>query len=193
MRSGDAPAVSGLADRLIGWGYYPPELVLADLERSIGARGVVCSHVAELADQPGCPLVGFRIALPPGSWQRGRGRGLKPSAWPAPLEACGYFQSAFVATEHTGRGIGPEMARMALDALRACGARAVVTHCWKESPHGSSQKYLERLGFVAVAEHPEYWVDVDYVCSLDGKPCHCTSIEMVLAKWCWSSGTPEPP
>jgi len=29
-----------------------------------------------------------------------------------------------------------------------------------------------------VIEHPLYWIDVDYECTRDGKPCRCTAIEM---------------
>ena len=68
------------------------------------------------------------------------------------------------------------MARWALDDLRASGAGFVLTHSWKESPHGSSRRYLEKLGFRVVAEHVDYWAEVDYVCRRDGKPCRCTAL-----------------
>lgn len=175
MRPSDAPAVEALATRVIGPGYYPAATVLEYLERST-VGGVVCSHVALAGGQ----VVAFRFALPPGRWDSGRGQGLHPERWPAPLEQCAYFQSSYVDDRWMGHGIGRRMAAAALDALRALGARAVVTHSWKESPHGSSFRYLSRLGFVAVAELPDYWAEVDYVCRLDGKPCRCTAIEMVL-------------
>lgn len=175
MRPADAAAVAALATRVIGPGYYPPETVLEYLERST-VGSVVCSHVALAGER----LVGFRFALPPGRWEEGRGRGLHPELWPAPLDRCGYFQSSYVDLEWSGRRIGRRMAREAIASLRALGSEAVVTHSWKESPHGSSFRYLSRLGFVAVAELPEYWSEVDYVCRLDGKPCQCTAIEMVL-------------
>ena len=82
---------------------------------------------------------------------------------------------------------GAEADHLALADLKASGARAVVAHSWKESPHGSSLRYLTRLGFEAVAEHPEYWVDVDYTCALDGKPCRCTAIEVVLDLTTWEA------
>ena len=175
MRPGDALAVEELATRLIGPGYYPAETVLAYLERST-VGDAVCAHVALAGDT----LVGFRFALPPGRWEKGRGDGLHPERWPAPRERCAYFQSSYVDGRWMGHGIGRRMARLAMDALRSLGAEAIVTHSWKESPHGSSFRYLTRLGFVAVAEHAEYWSEVDYDCRLDGRPCRCTAIEMVL-------------
>lgn len=175
MRPGDADAVAALAEHLIGPGYYPPETVLEYLARST-VGDVVCSHVAHVGER----LVGFRFALPPGRWEEGRGLGLHPERWPAPLERCAYFQSSYVDDAFAGRRIGRRMALEAIAALKRLGAAAIVTHSWKESPHGSSLRYLTRLGFVAVAELPAYWSEVDYVCRLDGKPCLCTAIEMVL-------------
>ncbi len=180
MRAEDADEVAALADVVVGPGYYPTPTVLEYLGRS--TRGeTVCAHVARVVTDRGeGALVGFRFALPPGAWSSGRGRGLTPARWPAPLDRCGYFQSSYVAFDHMGQGLGRRMAQRALTALRSLGAEAVVTHSWKESPHGSSFRYLSRLGFRPVAEHADYWAEVDYVCWLDGQPCRCTAIEMVL-------------
>ncbi len=176
MAPSDAEAVSRLADTLIGPGYYPPEEVVDALERST-LGGVVCSHVAIARDDG--RMVGFRFAMPPGRWRHGRGSRLSPQLWPVDLGDCGYFQSSYVAFEARGHGVGPQMAAAAEAALRSLGARAIVTHSWKESPDNSSFRYLTRLGFTAVTEYPGYWSEVDYVCWLDGKPCQCTAIEMI--------------
>jgi ribosomal protein S18 acetylase RimI-like enzyme len=177
MVPADADAIQGLADRVIGPGYYPRATVLDYLERSTAKDGSVVAHVAHAGER----LIGFRFALPPGNWDGGRGAGLFPDRWPAPVARSGYFQSAFLDPEFTGRGVGKRMARRALDDLAALGAEGVVTHSWKESPHNSSARYLTALGFEVVAEIPEYWRDVDYTCVLDGKPCLCTALEMVRA------------
>ena len=59
--------------------------------------------------------------------------------------------------------------------------QAVVAHSWKESPNNSSMKYLEKLGFLPVGEHPLFWSEVDYDCTRCGKPpCQCTATEMIL-------------
>lgn len=178
MSTADIAAVVALADRVVGPGYWDVATVTETLARSTdGDR--VCSHVAR--DDAEGDLLGFRFALPPGRWSEGRGSGLCPDRWPFAQERAAYFQSAWVAPAARGRGVGPAMAARALADLRALGAAGVVTHSWKESPNDSSRRYLQRLGFSAVAEHGDYWAEVDYVCSRDGKPCRCTAIEMVLA------------
>ncbi|MCB9526635.1 MAG: GNAT family N-acetyltransferase [Myxococcales bacterium] len=175
MTPEDAQGVADLARVVIGPGYYRLDEVHAYLERSVGANGVALSYVA--VDGP--RVVGFRFVLPPGAWEQGRGEGLHPDRWPGPLEKAAYFQSCFVALDAMGHGIGKRLARLAFADLHRLGAELVVTHSWKESPHDSSRRYLRRLGFSEVAELPEYWVDVDYVCRLDGKPCRCTAVECV--------------
>lgn len=175
MAPTDATAVAALADRLIGDGYYPAETILADLERSRVGDRALC-YVAESNDR----LVGFRITFPPGQWSSGRGTGLTPAAWPAPLDRAGYFQSCFVDRSMTGHGIGRRLSSMALADLAECGAELVVGHVWKESPHNSSLRYVTRLGFRPVAEHPRYWAEVDYLCSgCRQRPCLCTAIEVI--------------
>ena len=176
MLPADAPAVAALADRLIGVDYYPVDQITADLARSTVDSTALC-YVAELGDR----LVGFRLTFPPGRWSSGRGKaGLTPERWPAPLASAGYFQSCFVDPAVTGRGIGRRLGQRALDDLRRCGARLAVAHSWKESPHGSSMRYLTRLGFTPVTEHPHYWAEVDYLCSgCRLRPCICTAIEMI--------------
>lgn len=175
MRAADAPAVAALADRLIGDDYYPPARIAADLARST-VDGTPLCYVAHVGEA----LVGFRLTFPPGRWTSGRGQGLTPEAWPVPIAQAGYFQSCFVDPAQMGRGIGRRLGQRALDDLRRCGARLAVAHSWKESPHDSSVRYLSRLGFAAVAEHPRYWAEVDYLCSGCREPsCICTAIEMI--------------
>lgn len=176
MTLADAEAVSHLADRLAGLDYYPPDLVRAYVDRATTATATT-AYVAELDGR----MVAFRFAFPPGRWSAGRGRGLSPALWPHPLGATAYFQSCFVDPACTGHGLGGALAQLALDDLRSLGARAVVAHSWKESPHDSSRRYLSRLGFVEVGEHPGYWAEVDYLCSgCRTRPCTCTALEMVL-------------
>ncbi len=172
----DVAAVSALADRMMGPGYYPVDEVERMLERSTVA-GRVYSYVA---DQDGSGLVGARFSLPPGRWRHGRGPHLSVQGWPCGLDAAAYFQTAFVDPAHRGQGVGRALAARAIDDLRAAGARAVVAHAWKESPDNSAVRYLTRLGFRPIVEYPDYWVEVDYRCPRDGTPCHCTAVEMVL-------------
>ena len=82
MRAADARALAMLADRLVGQDYYTPALVLEYLAKAT-VEGEVCAWVAEAGDE----LVAFRFVCPPGRWEAGRGQGLSPEHWPAPLAA----------------------------------------------------------------------------------------------------------
>ncbi|MEC9073014.1 MAG: GNAT family N-acetyltransferase [Myxococcota bacterium] len=184
MEEADVDGVSLLADRLVGSSYYTPDLVREYRRRSSAGHDVF-SYVAETTDGE---LVAFRFVLPAGRWSGGRGKGLSPERWPADLSDTAYFQSCFVDDRCMGKGIGRRLAWQAMDDLKRAGTRAVVAHSWKESPHGSSLRYLTRLGFQPVAEHLEYWKEVDYVCRRCGEPCLCTAIEVVMDLEAW-----EPP
>ena len=174
MRPGDADAVSELADICIGPGYYPPQTVREYLTRSTTDQRCL-AYVADA----GPSIVAFRFVLPPGRWSHGRGDGLSEDRWPGPKARAAYFQSCFVHPDAMGQGLGKQLAKLAFDDLAAIDTDFIVAHSWKESPHDSSQRYLRALGFEAVAEHPDYWMNIDYVCKRDGKPCRCTAIEMV--------------
>lgn len=190
MTPADAPGVVALTDVVTGPGYYDEAMILAGLARATAppmddpsGEPIVCAHVAlNPADpDPLTALVAYRIAYPPGRWDHGRGAHLAQDCWPAPMERCGYFQTIQVHPQWQGHGLGGRLSRLALDALTQQGAQAVITHSWKESPHNSSVRYLSRLGFEAVAEHPRYWYEVDYTCVRCGSPCVCTAVEMALA------------
>ena len=171
MTEADVGDVVELAARTVGEGYYAADEVHAMLERCDGHAYVAREDEA---------LLGFRFTLPPGRWEQGRGQGLHPERWGAPLSRAAYFQSCFVAPDRTGEGVGRRLAQMALEGLKTTGAEVVVAHSWKESPHGSSRRYLDRLGFRVVAEVRDYWAEVDYRCSRCGAPpCRCTALEMV--------------
>jgi ribosomal protein S18 acetylase RimI-like enzyme len=177
MRSEDLQAIKTFTDREIGEGYYS----LAELEDIFNRsqkNGVICSLVLENDDQE---IHGVRISYPPGQWKKGKGRGLNPQKWPHSLNETAYFQSVFLSAEAQGHGWGGKLSKVALERLHATGAKGVVCHAWKESPNNSSTKYLKKLNFKSVGEHPKYWHDVDYRCIRCGDPpCQCTAEEMYL-------------
>lgn len=172
----DLPMVKIFTDINIGANYFS----LPELEECHGRStldGVMCSFVLtnEMND-----IKGFRLAYPPGNWSKGKGAKLRPELWNIPLERTAYFQSLFLAPDVQGGGWGPQLSAAAIAAFKKLGALGIVTHAWKESPNNSSIRYLLKQGFTSVATHPEYWVDVDYECVRDGKPCRCTAEEMIL-------------
>jgi len=171
----DIPALKAFADESIGRNYFSEEELKEIFKKSI-SNGIMCSFV--LADEG--KIYGLRLAFPPGTWTKGKGQKLRPDLWKAPQDQVAYFQSLFIAKEVQGQGWGPKLSAASIERFKKLGAKAIVTHAWKESPNNSSLKYLTKQGFKSIATHKEYWVDVDYECVLDGKPCHCTAEEMIL-------------
>lgn len=172
----DFTKLKAFADQSIGKDYYS----LTELEevfRKSQKNNVMCSFV--LQDEKG-DIKGLRLTYAPGLWSSGKGQGLRSDLWGFPAEHVGYFQSLFLSAEVQGQGWGPKLSAVSIEALKKAGARAIATHAWKESPNNSSLRYLQKLGFKAVIEHPDYWMNVDYVCTRDGKPCRCTAVEMIL-------------
>lgn len=175
----DLQPLKTFTDLTIGAGYYSLNELEDILERSqaIDAKGInrMCSLLLCNSED----ILGVRFTYPPGKWSHGKGRGLSPLAWPHDLKSTGYFQSLFLVDHAQGEGWGVKLSQASIDVLKKLGARGVVCHSWKESPFNSSSKYLEKMGFMKIAEHPLYWADVDYNCTRCLKPpCQCTAIEM---------------
>jgi ribosomal protein S18 acetylase RimI-like enzyme len=173
----DIEAVKKFTDQTVGDGYYTLDELIENQKKSVLPDGRICSFV--LTDETGM-VMGLRLSFPPGQWQHGKGQGLKPNLWPTALHKTSYFQSLFISPQVQGQGWGPRLSQRSLEIFRQIGAEGVVAHSWKESPHNSSMKYLESVGFKTIFEHPNYWIDVDYICPRDGKPCRCTAVEMHL-------------
>jgi ribosomal protein S18 acetylase RimI-like enzyme len=171
----DLPNVQVFTDQVIGKNYFS----LAELELNLAkslSQGRVSSFV--LADKN--KIFGLRLAYPPGLWSKGKGAKLRPDLWKSSLTDTAYFQSLFLAPEVQGQGWGPRLSAASVAVFKSLNAQAIVTHAWKESPNNSSVRYLQKQGFLSVATHPDYWIDVDYECVRDGKPCRCTAEEMIL-------------
>lgn len=171
----DLPLIKAFTDREIGDGYFSLEELKTAYSKS-QKNGVMCSHVLEDENKK---IHGLRLTYAPGQWQQGKTQHLRPDLWPVDLDEAGYFQSLFLSEQARGKNLGPKMSKISLERLLQLGAKAVVTHAWKESPNNSSLNYLKKFGFVPVIEHPLFWKDVDYVCTRDGKPCMCTAVEMI--------------
>jgi len=170
------PAVKQFTDKTIGENYYTKTELQEAQKKSIAHTQELTSFVLVDANNQ---IYGIRLAYPPGNWTQGKSSKLHPELWPFPLEKAAYFQSLFIAEEARGSGLGPQLSNKAIEIFKKLGAEGIVTHCWKESPNNSSYRYLEKMGFTPVTEYPDYWVDVQYTCTRDGYPCHCTAIEMV--------------
>lgn len=174
----DLKAIREFTDHEIGAGYYS-EKELEDIFKRSSKDNIMSSLLLE--NEQG-QILGVRISYPPGNWEHGKGPGLYPQKWPHALSETAYFQSLFISSDLQGQGWGGRLSQEALVALKEVGAKGVVCHAWKESPNDSSTRYLKKLGFELVAEHPEYWKAIDYRCTKCGEPpCHCTALEMYLS------------
>lgn len=162
-------------DKTIGENYFKFEELKECYQKSI-LNEVMYSFV--LVDDQN-KIQGLRIAYPPGAWIKGRGSKLRPDLWNVPQHKVGYFQSLFISSKAQGFGWGPKLSEASINRLREIETDAIVTHAWQESPHNSSFRYLTKFGFQPVVVHTNYWIDVDYVCVRDGKPCQCTALEMI--------------
>ena len=172
----DIPALQNFTDLAIGKDYYSP----AEWEDMIHRSQCGDHQCSFVLDDDGS-IKGVRISFPPGRWRKGKGEGLSPSLWPQPEASTAYFQSLFVAPELMGQGFGKELSLKSIEVLRQVGARGIVCHSWRESPHDSSGRYLRKLGFKRIKEHLQYWKDVDYTCTrCQEKPCLCTADEMYM-------------
>ena len=179
LERADLVRLKEFTDREIGAGYYSTNELedIYERSRASGPHGedVMCSRILKDGDE----ILGVRFTFPPGRWNKGKGSGLNVTKWPHSLDRTGYFQSLFLSDKVQGQGWGAKLSLASIESLREIGARGVVCHSWKESPNNSSTKYLEKMGFERVAEHPLYWKDVDYCCTRCLKPpCQCTAIEM---------------
>jgi GNAT superfamily N-acetyltransferase len=169
-------AVKKFTDQQIGENYYTLAEMAENQKKSITADQQITSFVLI---SPQDEILGLRLAYAPGRWAHGKGSKLQPELWPFKLTEAGYFQSLFLSPEVQGQGFGPQLSQKSTELFLQLGAKGIVTHCWKESPNCSSFKYLQKFNFISVAEYPEYWIDVDYICPRDGSPCRCTAIEMI--------------
>jgi GNAT superfamily N-acetyltransferase len=174
----DVYRVRLFADQEIGEGYYTEAELIENQKKSVDQNGEISSFllVDEITDQ----VKGLRLAYPPGNWSHGKGSTQRDDLWPHKINETAYFQSLFLSADVQGQGWGPKLSQMSIDLFSKNHVKGIATHSWKESPHNSSVRYLEKVGFKTIIEHPLYWVNVDYVCTKDGKPCRCTAVEMYL-------------
>lgn len=182
LSESDLPALKVFTDEQIGAGYYSEAELREIFAKSKASDTRMCSFLLKM----GAEILGVRFTYPPGRWSHGKGqgqglggRGLHPEKWPHSLNETAYFQSLFLSAKVQGQGWGAKLSQASIDVLKTVGARGVVCHSWKESPFNSSSRYLEKMGFKIIAEHPLYWSEVNYNCSRCLKPpCQCTALEM---------------
>lgn len=168
--------VQVFSDLWIGKNYFLEE-DLVDLAKRSQFGGKNCSFLCFKNEE----LVGIRLSYAPGKWPEDLVGKSSPHKYKYPLDTVGYFKSLFLNEKFQGKGVGGKLSNLGIEKMREMKAKAIVTHCWLESPNQSSERYLSKLGFEPVNDIPLFWKDIDYLCSGCAiKPCKCTAREMIL-------------
>lgn len=127
-------------------------------------------------------LVGFRLTYAPGNWQPDKW--CLPGAWGIEPDRVCYFKCNTVAENHRGAGIGGKLLQASIAATKHQGAKAGISHLWKQSPKNSAINYFTKAGGILIKQYPDRWNDTkehpNYICILCGSDCHCTACEMIL-------------
>ncbi|WP_133406177.1 GNAT family N-acetyltransferase [Parashewanella tropica] len=145
---------------------------------SKGIKNGINPHFVAYKDKV---LVGFRLTYAAGQWPLDRW--CSEEKWSIkPNDVC-YFKCNTVAEEARGEGLGGKLLDASIQAVKKQGAKAGISHLWKQSPNNSAVKYFSKAGGVLIKEHPNRWnreFNPDYNCALCRGECQCTACEMIL-------------
>ena len=100
-----------------------------------------------------------------------------------PSSSCCYFKCNTVDENFRGLGIGKKLLQLAIEAAKKQGAKAGISHLWKQSPNNSAVNYFTRCGGQHVASHAGKWNEESkqgYDCILCGFDCQCEAAEMII-------------
>jgi GNAT superfamily N-acetyltransferase len=141
--------------------------------------GINAHFVAEQAGE----IIGFRLTFAANQWTLDEW--CSPALWGVEVDKVCYFKSNTLAEKARGQGIGGDLLAQSIAAVKAQGAKAGVSHLWKQSPHNAAVRYFTKAGGRLIKEHPGRWNQAndgsDYLCVLCGNDCHCTACEMLIS------------
>ncbi|WP_144211361.1 GNAT family N-acetyltransferase [Shewanella donghaensis] len=185
----DFQQVIELGNRVHGEGY----LDFGSLEKiyQLGIKNNINAHFVAVSDETSAQLsqqitqneiIGFRLTYAAGQWAVDQW--CTPNEWPVTEQSMCYFKCNTVAESHRGQGIGSALLQASIVAVKQQGAKAGVSHLWKQSPNNSAVGYFTHAGGRLIKQHPNRWNQKldgsDYLCVLCGDDCHCTACEMVI-------------
>lgn len=176
MSEKDFAAIIELGNYVHGDGYLNEQNIVDWYNKGIKQK-INASYVAYDGDK----LVGFRITFSPGNWQLDQW--YSPKLWQTTPEETAYFKCNTVDEHYRGYGIGSTLLEMAKHSLIEQGAKAGVSHLWRQSPGNSAVLYFSKCGGVLVKDHPDKWYEESvngYDCTLCGHDCHCVAAEMII-------------
>ncbi len=98
----------------------------------------------------------------------------------------GYICWIAIDKKYQGKDIGEKLVDKALKYQNEWQAKAVIVHCWQNSPGNASQKLFEKVGFEAQKMFKSPWYKYsqevgpkNYWCVVCGNPCICDELEMI--------------
>ncbi|MDN3652037.1 GNAT family N-acetyltransferase [Thalassotalea ponticola] len=176
MQTADFDAVIELGNRIHGHGYVNAQQMKQWFEQGI-KDGINANYVAYHGDK----LVGFRITF--AAQQFTLDKWYTPTAWRTPIEQTAYFKCNSVDENYQRCGIGSTLLKRAVQALQAQGAKAGVSHLWRQSPGNSAVEYFTKCDGQLVKDHPGKWNEDSkngYTCTICANDCHCVAAEMII-------------
>jgi len=176
MTTSDLANIIQLGNQVHGDGYLTPENAQQWYLQGV-KDGINSGFVAYDGDK----LVGFRLTFAVGQWKIDHW--VSPNLWQVPSENVCYFKCNTVDESYRGYGIGSKLLSLSIAAAQKQGAKAGVSHLWKQSPGNSAVKYFTKCGGVLVQSHPDKWREAalaGYDCILCGFDCHCEAAEMII-------------
>jgi N-acetylglutamate synthase-like GNAT family acetyltransferase len=172
----DFAAVIHLATQVHGEGYLDQASMQAWYEKGL-KNGINAGFVVYHEQH----LVGFRITYAVQQWQIDQW--CSTELWPVAAEHVCYFKCNTVDENYRGHGIGGELLKRSIAAAKQQGARAGVSHLWKQSPGNSAVKYFTKCGGIMIKNHPDRWHELSlagYECPICHNNCRCEAAEMMV-------------
>ncbi len=126
-------------------------------------------------------LVGFRLTFSAQNWKIDEW--CTPILWDIEANTVCYFKCNTVNEHYRGLGIGSTLLALSIEAVKKQGARAGVSHLWKQSPKNSAVKYFTKCGGTLIKKHPNRWLELSYKgyeCPICTSNCRCEAAEMII-------------
>lgn len=176
MSNSDFSAVIKLATEVHGEGYIDNIKIKQWFDKGV-TQNINANYVAYYNDL----LVGFRLTFAANCWEPDEW--CTPDQWKInPKHVC-YFKCNTVDENYRNYGIGSKLLALSIESAKKQGARAGVSHLWKQSPNNSAVNYFTRCGGRLVKEHPNRWFELSkngYECPICGFTCRCEAAEMII-------------
>ncbi len=176
MTEADLTQIIRLGNHVHGDGYLDAKNAKAWYE-----KGLKDQFNAGFVAYDGDKLVGFRLTYAVNNWDIDQW--CSPALWKVDKDSVCYFKCNTVDENYRGYGIGSKLLKRSIAAAKKQGAKAGVSHLWKQSPGNSAVKYFTKCGGELVQSHPDKWREDalnGYDCILCGHDCHCEAAEMII-------------